>query len=77
MSSATRAADTVPMRLSQIGRRSDGSRDETCAYRIVPDGERHSDVLDPSDDRTPLALPFVSTEPAAFVGKREKRVDTA
>jgi hypothetical protein len=43
----------------------------------VPDGERHSDVLDPSDDRTPLALPFVSTEPAAFVGKREKRVDTA
>lgn len=48
------------------------------AYRIVPEGDRSSTVFDLSDGRTPLALSFLSTEPAAFAGKlREKGVDAA
>lgn len=78
LSSATRVADTVPMGLSQIRPPSDGSRDEMRAYRIVPEGDRSSTVFDLSDGRTPLALSFLSTEPAAFAGKlREKGVDAA
>lgn len=63
-------ADTDSMGASQSRRPSDGSRDKPPrAYGIAPAGELRSGVLDLSDDRTSLALPFVSTEAAAFVGK--------
>ena len=63
------AADTGPMGASQSRASLDGSRDKPHAYGIAPAGELRSGVVDLSDDRTSVALPFVSTEPAASVGK--------
>lgn len=64
------------MGLRQIRCPSDGSRDKPRAYLIMPEGDHYSTEFDPSDGRTPFALPFLSTEPAAFAGKLwEKGLD--
>jgi hypothetical protein len=54
-----------------------GSAADTASMGL-PEGQRYANAFDPSDSWAPLALPFRSTEPAAFgPGKpREDRADT-